>query len=412
MISVDEACQKIRDAAGVLPSLDVDLNACTGLVLADDAFVSCDSPPFDKAMMDGFAVSSSATSEKAGQASAKNGRVRLRVVETITAGTVPSRVIDHVTAARIMTGAPMPKGADCVVPIERVSVAENVDDEVVISTADLTCEKHVLRSGAIAVVGEALLSAGTRLQAQHVAALAEFGMAKVPCVPCPRVAVLATGDELLDVAEPLSPGRIRNSNEPMLLSQVARAGCKGTGLGIAADEIEALEAKIRSGLSHDVLLLSGGVSAGMLDLVPQVFQKLGVIEIFHKIAMKPGKPLWFGRFERDGHSCLVFGLPGNPVSSMVCFEVFVRPALRKLAGRSAEQRCRMATLEQEAVVKGDRVTYFPATFRQTQDGLMATALPWAGSADLRTTAAATGLLILEPEQSQYSPGDQVPCLLW
>lgn len=411
MISVDEALQKILAESAQLPSVETSLRNCTGLVLAQNTSVGCDSPPFDKAMMDGFAV----LSQRGGlpNPEAADSKISLQVVEIITAGTVPTCVIDAATASRIMTGAPMPVGADCVIPIERVDFDPDKPDEVGICADDLISERHVLRRGAIAVDGDPLMNCGVTLQAQHIAALAEFGMAEIVCVPRPKVAVLATGDELLDVSEPLTPGRIRNSNEPMLLSQIERAGCHGFGLGIATDDVDSLEARIGQGLSHDVLLLSGGVSAGMLDLVPQVLSQLGVCQVFHKVAMKPGKPLWFGQLVVGERKCLVFGLPGNPVSSMVCFEVFVRPALRKLAGLRTETKAtQTATLQADIRVKGDRITYFPATFQRTGRELFATALSWAGSADLRSTAFAEGLVILDPAAGPHVAGSEVECLLW
>ncbi|MEP3477876.1 MAG: gephyrin-like molybdotransferase Glp [Fuerstiella sp.] len=416
MISVDEAVHKILTESVQLPAVKTSLRNCTGLILAENTRVGCDSPPFDKAMMDGFAVSSQAAGTLESNSSideSANSKIHLKVIETITAGIVPQCMVDSSTASRIMTGAPMPAGADCVIPIERVDFDSSTPTDVGVSLQDLIAEKHVLRRGVIAVEGDPLMSSGVTLQAQHIAALAEFGMAEVPCVPQPKVAVLATGDELVDVSEPLTPGRIRNSNEPMLLAQLERAGSIGYGLGIAEDQLETLKAKVSQGLSCDVLLLSGGVSAGMLDLVPQVLTELGVCEVFHKVAMKPGKPLWFGQLKVGDRKCLVFGLPGNPVSSMVCFEVFVRPALQKLAGIFiADSSLPFATLQTDIAVKGDRVTYFPATFQTTDLGLMATALPWAGSADLRTTAAAEGLVILDPKQGPFVAGSSVECMLW
>ena len=417
MISVQDALHQILAESKQLPPAKIRLTNCTGLVLAEDTIVGCDSPPFDKAMMDGFAVMSSADAIQHGHAESaarcSNSKLPLRIVETITAGTVPSCVVDATTAARIMTGAPLPAGADCVIPVERAVVEQDQPDQVCVSVKDLIAEKHVLRRGALAVEGDPLLGRGVTLQAQHIAALAEFGMAHVPCVPQPKVAVLATGDELLDVSEPLVRGKIRNSNEPMLLSQIQRAGSVGYGLGIAADNVDSLVEKIGQGLSCDALLLSGGVSAGTLDLVPQVLTQLGVCEIFHKVAMKPGKPLWFGQLSTGDHKCLIFGLPGNPVSSMVCFEVFVRPALQKLAGFQSEESVKQtATLQTDVQLKGDRITYFPATFQQSERGLQATALPWAGSADLRTTAFAEGLVILDPVQGPFVAGTSVSCLLW
>lgn len=170
---------------------------------------------------------------------------------------------------------------------------------------------------------------GTQLQPQQIAALAEFGEACVPVFRQPTVAVLATGDELIPFNEPLRLGAIRNSNEPMLAAQAATCNAIPVSLGVARDNIEELSLRIQQGLQHDVLLLSGGVSAGTLDLVPQQLATVGVEQIFHGVNMKPGKPLWFGIRRMESRTTLVFGLPGNPVSSLVCFELFVRPCLVK-----------------------------------------------------------------------------------
>lgn len=411
MISVADAIQRIANSTRRLPTLRLPLADCTGLVLAEPAKAGCDSPPFDKAMMDGFAVQTPVTDGSSSDGATSDEAMMFAVTETITAGTVPQKALRAGLAARIMTGAPMPVGGNCVIPIERVTL--HSDDRVQISAADVIPEKHVLRQASIAQQGDELFPEGTLLEAQHIAALAEFGNSQVPCVPRPRVAVLATGDELVDVSQPLQPGLIRNSNEPMLMSQVQRAGCDGKGLGIARDSLNDLKSKISEGLQHDVLLLSGGVSAGSLDLVPQVLNSLGVNQVFHKVAVKPGKPIWFGQLDTADRRCLVFGLPGNPVSSMVCFEVFVRPALAKLAGRTPEaRRLQKAELLNDVHAKGDRVIYFPAVIRHDGDHCQAEPLPWAGSADLRTTARATGLMVLDPALGPFPQGSAVDCLLW
>ena len=190
-------------------------------------------------------------------------------------------------------------------------------------------EANLMRQGGAARQGSRLLTAGTQLQPQQIAALAEFGQATVPVYCRPTVAVLATGDELISCDQPLRPGAIRNSNEPMLLAQAATCGACPVSLGIARDTIAELSMRIQQGLDHDVLLLSGGVSAGTLDLVPQQLAAAGVEQIFHGVNMKPGKPLWFGIRRRESRTTLVFGLPGNPVSSLVCFELFVTACTEK-----------------------------------------------------------------------------------
>jgi molybdopterin molybdotransferase len=194
----------------------------------------------------------------------------------------------------------------------------------------------------------------------------------------------------------------------MLLAAVREAGAVAVDLGIARDEEADLARLIAAGLEHDVLLLSGGVSAGVLDLVPGVLKSLGVAEVFHKVNVKPGKPLWFGRREHDSRSTLVFGLPGNPVGSLVSFELFVRPALGKLAGREdVVRQCVAAKLTAEVKQRGDRPTYFPAALRETDGAREVEPLPWQGSADLATLVRANALVVLPPGDRTFAAGESV-----
>jgi len=406
MLTVQDALQKMLDQAGVMSSVRRSLADSSASVLAETLVTPHDSPPFDKSMMDGFVVKSEVVHQ--------SGQERLTVLETITAGTLPAQSPGAGTACRIMTGAPLPAGTDCVVPIERTTFDEQQPGEVTIAAEYIHAEQHVLRQGASATAGSPLLDSGTQLQAQHIAVLAEFGITSVPVFRTPGVAVLATGDELIAASEPLTPGRIRNSNEPMLVAQIQRAGANAVPLGIARDNVPDLSAKIASGLQQDVLLLSGGVSAGTLDLVPSQLQSAGVREVFHKIRMKPGKPLWFGILETNDHRCLVVGLPGNPVSSMVCFEVFVRPMLDQMSGRSAVTAARRmeARLTEDISIRGDRPTYFPSRIERTDDGVTTSPVKWGGSADLRSTAQANGVSCLDPIPEGYRAGQLVPVLCW
>lgn len=404
MLTVDEALSRIL--ATVVPGSaeTIALHDCTQLTLAEDLKTPHDSPPFDKAMMDGFAVSA----EHFG-----TGPQTLDVVETITAGTVPTVALGPGTAARIMTGAPVPPGADCVVPIEKTEFNEGNPVTVRISGDDVSAERHVLRQGHITKAGEDLMSAGVTLQAQQIAVLAEFGLHQLSVRKRPSVAVLATGDELLPIDQPLTPGHIRNSNEPMLVSQVERAGGMPVALGVAKDTRESLGPLISQGLECDILLLSGGVSAGTLDLVPSELKSAGVEQVFHKVQMKPGKPLWFGKRTVDGRHTYVFGLPGNPVSSMVCFELFVRTAMRAISGcTNPAPPIVEATLTDNVAIRGNRETWFPCRLAQSADKLQATTVPWGGSADLRATAEANGMCRLIPREEGFAAGDRVSALFW
>ncbi len=404
MLTVNAALASILQHTVTAAPETIPLSECLSRVLAEDLLTPHDSPPFGKSMMDGFVIRSAGFGE---------GRAKLQVLETITAGTVPTQEIRTGTASRIMTGAPIPVGGDCVVPIEKVQFDEDHPDTVTISADAVAAERHVLRQGCLAKTGEHLMQAGTLIEPQQIAVLAEFGVAQVPVFRRPSVAVLATGDELLPIDQPLTAGRIRNSNEPMLVSQIQRANAMAVPLGIAKDERVQLQQCIQRGLACDFLLLSGGVSAGTLDLVPSELAAAGVEQIFHKIQMKPGKPLWFGQRIVEGRSCLVFGLPGNPVSSMICFELFVRTALRSFCGTpKPEPKTVSATLLSNVSVRGDRVTYFPAKCELGESGMVAEPVRWSGSADLRSTADANGMIVLEPKSDEYRSGDSVDAVLW
>jgi molybdopterin molybdotransferase len=405
MLTVSQALDLILESSQVLPSQTVVLQDSFSQVLAESLTTPHDSPPFDKSMMDGFTVDSRTVFD--------GGTNELKVVETITAGTLPTQTPGSGTATRIMTGAPLPPNADCVIAIEDTQFNEQQPDLVTIPTQSVQAERHVLRQGASAKTGSALLPAGTRIKPQHIAVLAEFGISNLATIPQASVGVLATGDELVPSNEELTPGLIRNSNEPMLEAQIRRAGATAVPLGIARDNEAELSSRIAVGLEQDVLLLSGGVSAGTLDLVPAQLAAAGVKQVFHKVQLKPGKPLWFGILQREQHRCLVFGLPGNPVSSMVCFEVFVRPTLDILAGRLPHgSRNQTATLTQDITIRGNRPTYFPSALVRTETGLVATPVAWGGSADLRSTAWADGVCCLEPGGDGFAAGASVPVICW
>lgn len=406
MLNVADALARVLSAVTVSSAELTPLDQCLNLLLATDLKTPHDSPPFDKSMMDGFALNTDRTA-------GTDARVVLKVLETITAGSIPTQQLTPGTAARIMTGAPMPSGADCVVPIEKTLFDESKPDRVSIHPADIEFDRNVLRQGVSARQGTMLMSSGTVIQPQHIAVLAEFGMAQIPVFRRPTVSVLATGDELVPVSAELTPGRIRNSNEPMLAAQIARANAVPVPLGVARDNRDDLRTHISHGLKSDFLLLSGGVSAGTLDLVPSELEAAGVRQIFHKIDMKPGKPLWFGVLDKPEQTCWVFGLPGNPVSSMICFELFVRSAIRRFSGwKNPAPQTRRAVLTETVIVKGDRLTYFPCALARDESKLLATPVAWGGSADLRSTADANGMCPLPPAAEPYQAGASVDCISW
>jgi molybdopterin molybdotransferase len=256
--------------------------------------------------------------------------------------------------------------------------------------------------------GEPVLAAGTVLRPQEFGILASVGRTAVLQVPAPRVAIIATGDELIEPSMQPGPGQIRNSNAPMLLGQVSRAGGLPRYLGIARDTVESLRALIREGLeTAHIVVLTGGVSAGKLDLVPGVLADLGVEPHFHKVRLKPGKPLFFGT--RGG--TVVFGLPGNPVSSLVCFELFIRPAIRRLGGfADLDLPSVSARLESDFTYATDRPTYHPAHVEAAAEGWRVRPVPWFGSADLRAFLSATALMVVPPGETSRRAGETMDVL--
>jgi molybdopterin molybdotransferase len=397
MHSVDEALAAVLANTASLSPVRVALADALGCVLAEEVASDIDSPPYDKAMVDGYAVVA---------ADLASGRATLRLLEEVTAGEMPRLVVHPDDTTRIMTGAPIPIGADAVVMVERSTVV--ADGMIFLRDARVVAGQNILRRGRSLVRGQVVLRRGARLRSFEIGALAEVGRAEVPVIRRPTVAVLATGNELVSPAVVPGPGQIRNSNGPMLIAAVRESGAVPIDLGIARDEADDLARLIAVGLEHDVLLLSGGVSAGVLDLVPGVLKSHGVAEVFHKVNVKPGKPLWFGRREHDGRSTLVFGLPGNPVGSLVSFELFVRPAIGKLAGHGdVVPRSVTATLTAEVKQRGDRPTYFPGAYRDTNDGPQVEPLAWQGSADLAALVRANALIVLPPGGRTFAHGESV-----
>jgi molybdopterin molybdotransferase len=352
--------------------------------------------------MDGYAVRTTDLSTDV---------VELQVLETISAGEVPARSLGAGQTIQIMTGAPLPQAADAVIPVER-SQREPGTDRVTLQTSGITAGKNLIRAGTILRAGETILQEGTRLRPEEIALLAEMGRADVEVTSRPNVSILATGDELVPPGQPLEPGQIRNSNAPMLTAQVEQTGGEALNQGIGRDRLEELHEKVSAGLESDFLLLSGGVSAGEKDLVPQVLTECGVTQVFHKVRVKPGKPLWFGVLEKpDEPMTYVFGLPGNPVSSMLCFELFVRPAIRQFLGVSPALPTMVTVpLGKAHVARGDRPTYYPARVGWRDGGPVVDPVDWKGSSDLLAPTRANAWALFPAGDREYSAGENIEVL--
>ena len=405
MLTVDQALEAVIGRSGPLTPRRLDLSGAAGCPLAEDVAADLDLPPFRKALMDGYAV----------RAADVSGPVcRLRLGEVVPAGRMPSRPLAPGEAALIMTGAPLPDGADAVVMREQ---SRPLPDGFV----ELELKRPVapglnwMPQGREMRAGEVVLRRGERLNAARIGLLAAMGRPEVLVTPRPRVVVVLTGDELVEPDRVPGPGQIRNSNAAMLRALVRDCGAEAEAAPIAPDEPGALRDALQAGLhGADVLLVAGGVSAGDRDLVPAALESLGVACAFHKVDMKPGKPLWFGvgpARADGGPGPLVFGLPGNPVSGIVGVLLFVRPALDMMRGESAPRalgpaRVRLAGPYQH---RGSRPSYHPARLvGPATDGLpRAETLDWAGSADLRGIARADGFAAFPAGDCTYEEGQVV-----
>lgn len=400
-ISPGEALRLILERAAALGPEIVPLARCAGRVLAADARAATALPPFDNSAMDGFALRAADVAR-----ASELEPVALTVLETVRAGATGRLAVGSGQAVRIMTGAPMPRGADSVVMVERVEAG--ADGRIHVSQPALQ-GSHVRARGEDVEEGALLLRAGARLRPYDVALLAAQGFAEVSVIKRPSVAVLSTGDELIAAGEPLAPGKIRDSNGPALEAAVSRWNAPCVNLGIAPDEPAALLAALGAALSSaDVLLVSGGVSAGDFDGTKAALAALGVREVFWKVAMKPGKPLFFGVREAPGErTVLVFGLPGNPVAALVCVEEFVRPALEALQGHAPGHESYHLTgaALNDYPKPADRRQYLFCAARPSAAGYELTILRPQGSAMLGMASKANALAIAPEGAGRVARGD-------
>jgi molybdopterin molybdotransferase len=381
-LSVDEALERILARVRTLEPLSVDLLDALGATLADDAIADRDVPPFRNSAMDGYAVIA---------ADVAGAPATLRVVGEIAAGAMPSRPIVRGEAMRIMTGAPLPDGADTIV---RVEDTDNRTDSVTITVAT-KLGTSVRAAGEDLKRGETILRTGTVLRAAEIGVLATIGRKSVRVIARPRVAVLSTGDELVELDAPLRPGQIRDANRYSLAGAARAMGATPVPLGIVRDTADDLRRALRDAASKaDVIVTSGGVSVGDHDHVKPVVDELGSMD-FWSIAIRPGRPLAFG--EIDGK--LIFGLPGNPVSSLLGFELFVRPALLKMAGRRLLQRPRVTANLDDTLDTPPGLRFFARGVYDAATNTVRTTGP-QGSGILRSMALANCFIDV-PETIQH-----------
>ncbi|MGH2493048.1 MAG: molybdopterin molybdotransferase MoeA [Candidatus Limnocylindria bacterium] len=395
-LTVDEALDRILARIAPLGPTEVGLLDALGAILAEDAVADRDVPPFRNSAMDGYAVRGADVSE---------GGVRLRVVGAVAAGSLPDRAVGAGEAMRIMTGAPMPDGADTVV---RVEDSDNGAEVVTINVATPQ-GVAVRKAGEDLRRGEVVLARGTLLRHAEIGVLASIGRGKVNVVRRPNVAVLSTGDELVDIDDEPGPGQIRDANRYSLAAAVRATGCAAFELGIARDTADDLRHALGNAAFGDLVVTSGGVSVGDHDHVKPVVDAMGQMD-FWSIAIRPGRPLAFGELRTKRGAVPIFGLPGNPVSALLTFEVFVRPALLKMAGRTKLHRPRA---EARLLDRIDRPTGLRMFARGIYDPASGTVRSTGaqGSGILRSMSLANCLIDLPESASAAAPGDTVTVLL-
>ncbi|HZH29662.1 MAG TPA: gephyrin-like molybdotransferase Glp [Pyrinomonadaceae bacterium] len=387
MIPVSEAIRIVVEQTPRLPAETIALAEARGRVLAEDVVADTDLPPFDRALMDGYAVRAADTAGASADAP-----VRLAIAGEAAAGAGWRGELRAGEAVRIMTGAPVPAGADSVQQVEVTCERESgAYVEIERATAP---SQFITRRATEITRGETVLRAGETINAAALAALASFGYARVQVGARPRVSVLATGSELVDVGAQPGADQIRDSNTYSLLAYAEAAGARVAHAPIASDDAELLRHVIAERAAHaDVLVLSGGVSMGVYDFTKTALDALGAEIFFERVSLRPGKPTVFARLGRT----LVFGLPGNPVSVSVTFNLFARTAIRAMQGaRAAALAEEQAVLGRDVRGAAERASYLPATLRTDAAGrLVAEPLRWGGSSDFVAFTRAEALVIID-----------------
>jgi len=391
-LSVGNAQRCVLESVAVLGAESVKLEQTLGRVLAEDVCANRDIPPNDVSAMDGYAVRS---------ADIKNVPATLEITEDIKAGDMPTKTVQAGQCARIMTGAPMPDGADAVI---RVEDTQSLAVHSVLINRSAKSGHDVRTRGESMRNGEVVLAAGTEITPGVIGVLATVKGAQVQVYRHPRVAILSTGNELEDIDEPVDPDKIPNSNSYALMAQVQALGIEPALLGIARDDPAELEEYLQRGLRFDVLLVSGGTSVGVHDYVRPTIEALGVQMKFWRVAMKPGHPVAFG----STAGTFVFGLPGNPVSSMVCFEEFVAPALRSMMGHARLYRRTIAARLTHDVKHQPGRTEFVRVILGKEDGsYSATSTGAQGSGMLLSMARADALMVVPAASTGMAAGELV-----
>ncbi|MEW6170376.1 MAG: molybdopterin molybdotransferase MoeA [Candidatus Omnitrophota bacterium] len=377
MISYKQALNLVLKNTFIKDTETIDLKNSFNRVLAQDIYSDIDNPGFNRVTMDGYAVR---------KKDIINLPHELSVVQTIGAGEVANRIFKKNQAAKIMTGCVLPKGLDRVIKFEdTISPREGV-----VKILKLPKEKNISYCGKIFKKQEKVLSKNDVINAPKISLLSSVGKNKVMVYQRPRVCLFATGNELVESDKKIKFSQVRNSTGPMLVSLLENLGIEIKYLGIAKDDFKEIINKIKQALNYDIVIILGGVSAGIFDYVPKILEELGVKKIFHRVSIKPGKPLWFGRRNKT----LVFGLPGNPVSSYLTFLLFIKPAILKIKGQEdLDKKFYKAKLINNFKINTDRLTFYPAYINYKKENFYIKPSNYYDSSDMKAVTKSNGFLV-------------------
>ena len=400
MISVEEALARILTEISPLNVTHVALPESSGLVLAQDIVAQEDIPPFANSAMDGFALLSRDSQPQHGQPA------RLRVTGEVAAGYVADHPVEEGTCIRIMTGAPVPEGADSVIQVE-LTRAEGPNSEWVEILEAVPPGNNIRPAGEDMQRGQTVLRQGSEIGPWEIGVLATLGWASVPVIRRPHAAILGTGDEVIDVEEPLRPGKIRNSNSYLLEAAVRRAGAIPHRLGVARDTVESLREKFSEAAQYDLIITSGGVSVGDFDLVKNIMSEQGQIN-FWRINMRPGKPVAFGHIS----GVPLLGLPGNPVSAAVTFELFGRPVIRTMLGHTRLVRPQVDVIVEDGISERAMRRHYVRARVEWRDGRFVAHTTGNQGSHIMTSLLNVNALVIVPEGGvEVHPGDSAKAMM-
>lgn len=410
MLNVEEALEQILAVLEPLPITNISILEADGMVLAKNIISQIDIPPLDNSAMDGYAVKSDNV-----QNASPSLPIALRVVGTTAAGQLPFQSLVDGHSVRIMTGAPIPLGSDAVIPFEETSDNSNElnvtsNNEVLILHPAFQ-GKNIRQAGQDVRKGDKVITAGTVLRPAHIALIASLGKSKVAVHRPPVVAVLATGDEITKPGHQLTKGMIYDSNSYGIASSIKEAGGKPVVVGIARDNVDSIERKLFEIKDCDLIITSAGVSKGDFDIVKNVLKKNGAIQ-FHSVRMKPGKPLAFGLLEQKNSSVPLIGLPGNPVSALVAFEQFCRPAIRLMSGHKLIARTTINAVLDDTIDNPDgRRVYARVHAYKKKDVYHASLTGEQSSNILSAMGKANGLAICPENKTSINAGEDVTVMM-